>query len=226
MRFCRVATIDGLNQGNLMSAQQWLDKWNQNFQRAEYVYGTQPNVFFKQEIDRLTPGRILLAAEGEGRNAVYAARQGWQVSAFDISTAGREKALRLAAEAGVDIDYQVGELPELHFDAAPFDALALIYAHFPPHLKSGYHRHLAGLLRPGGTVIFEAFSKNHLAYRQQDGRVGGPDKLEALFSEAEILQDFAGFSIQTLETREITLSEGLFHNGTGSVVRFVGHKPG
>ncbi|MDO4795570.1 MAG: class I SAM-dependent methyltransferase [Brachymonas sp.] len=208
-----------------MNEQQWLDKWNSNFQRPEYVYGTQPNAFFKQELDKLSPGRILLAAEGEGRNAVYAARQGWQVCAFDISEAGKNKALRLAADAGVDINYQVGELPDLRFDAAPFDALALIYAHFPPHLRSGYNRHLAGLLRPGGTVIFEAFSKNHLAYRQQDSRVGGPADLASLFSEEEIREDFQGFDVLTLQEQEITLNEGLFHNGVGSVIRFVGRKP-
>ncbi|MDO4682455.1 MAG: class I SAM-dependent methyltransferase [Lautropia sp.] len=209
-----------------MNEQQWLDKWNSNFQRPEYVYGTQPNEFFQQEIARLHPGRLLLPAEGEGRNAVHAARQGWQVSAFDISTAGREKALKLAAEAGVDVHYQVGELPGLAFEPASFDALALIYAHFLPHLKSGYHRHLASLLRPGGTVIFEAFSKEHLAYRNRDSRVGGPADLASLFSEEEIRQDFQDFEVLTLQAQEITLNEGLFHNGVGAVIRFVGRKAG
>ncbi|RMW95366.1 class I SAM-dependent methyltransferase [Allofranklinella schreckenbergeri] len=209
-----------------MNDQQWLDKWNHNFQRPEYVYGTEPNAFFRQEIAKLRPGRLLLAAEGEGRNAVHAARQGWQVSAFDISATGRDKALKLAAAAGVAIDYQVGELPELAFEPASFDALALIYAHFPPHLKSAYHRHLVGLLRPGGTVIFEAFSKEHLAYRSRDSRIGGPADLDSLFSEEEIREDFQDFDVLALQTQEITLSEGLFHNGVGSVVRFVGRKPG
>lgn len=208
-----------------MNPQQWLDKWNHNFQRPEYVYGTQPNVFFKAQLDQHGPGRILLGAEGEGRNAVYAARRGWQVSAFDISAAARDKALKLAGDAEVKLDYRIGELPELNFEAAAFDVLALIYAHFPPHLKSAYHRHLAGLLRPGGTVIVEAFSKNHLDYRQKDSRVGGPSSLEALFSEAELLEDFSGFDMQILQTQEITLSEGLFHNGTGSVVRMIARKP-
>lgn len=209
-----------------MNPQNWLDKWNSNFQRPEYVYGTQPNVFFKQQIDRLKPGRILLAAEGEGRNAVYAARLGWQACAFDISEAGKNKALQLAADAGVAIHYQVGELPGLPFEPASFDALALIYAHFPPHLRSGYNQHLADLLRPGGMVIFEAFSKNHLAYRQQDSRVGGPADIDALFSQEELLRDFKGFDMLVLQEQEVTLNEGLFHNGVGSVIRMVGRKPG
>lgn len=209
-----------------MTELSWLEKWNRNFQRPEYVYGREPNVFFKQEIDALRPGRMLLAAEGEGRNAVYAARQGWEVCAFDISAAGRDKALKLAENAGVRIDYQVGELPELHFSAAPFDALALIYAHFPPPLKSAYHRHLAALLRPGGMVMVEAFSKHHLAYRQQDSRVGGPADPEWLFSPEELQRDFADFDMLLLQEQEITLNEGLFHNGVGSVVRMLGRKRG
>ena len=82
----------------------WTEKWNQNFSHPDYVYGKAPNVFLKQELDKLAPQTILFAAEGEGRNAVYAAQRGWKVSAFDISTAGRQKALRLAAENGVALD--------------------------------------------------------------------------------------------------------------------------
>ena len=114
----------------------WTEKWNQNFSHPDYVYGKAPNVFLKQELDKLAPQTILFAAEGEGRNAVYAAQRGWKVSAFDISTAGRQKALRLAAENGVALDYVVGELPELDFADESFDAIALIYAHFPANIKS------------------------------------------------------------------------------------------
>lgn len=97
------------------AADAWIEKWNRNFSRPEYAYGKTPNAFLQRELDRLTPQTILFAAEGEGRNAVYAARRGWQVSAFDISAAGREKALRLAAEHGVTLDYALGELPDLGF---------------------------------------------------------------------------------------------------------------
>lgn len=208
-----------------MSEQAWLDKWNGNFRNPDYVYGKEPNVFFRQALGRLTPGHILMAAEGEGRNAVHAAARGWKVTAFDISEAGRDKALRLAAEAGARLDYHVGELPELAFGDAQFDAIALIYAHFPPQLRSRYHRHLGTLLRPGGTVILEGFSTSHLAYRQRDSRVGGPDKLEYLFSREEIRQDFGDFEVLLLEEQEITLNEGLLHNGMGSAIRFIGRKP-
>ena len=77
--------------------------WNSRYSAEEYAYGEEPNAFIKQQLDNLIPGKILFPAEGEGRNAVYAAKLGWNVEAFDLSTEGREKALSLAAQNGVDI---------------------------------------------------------------------------------------------------------------------------
>jgi len=77
-----------------------IDFWNARYAAAEYAYGTEPNAFFKAQLDQLTPGRLLLPAEGEGRNAVYAAKKGWEVVAFDQSDAGQKKALKLAKETG------------------------------------------------------------------------------------------------------------------------------
>lgn len=202
----------------------WIEKWNRNFSRPEYAYGKAPNAFLQRELDKITPQTILFAAEGEGRNAVYAARRGWQVSAFDISAAGREKALRLAAEHGVTLDYALGELPDLGFNDDSFDALALIYAHFPAEIKSRYHRLLAQKLKKGGVIIFEAFSKNHLAYRHANPEVGGPADADSLFSLQEVAADFRDFDAKILQEEVITLSEGLLHNGTGAVIRFVGIK--
>lgn len=70
--------------------------WNERYSQAEYVYGETPNVFFAAQLDKLSAGTIILPCEGEGRNAVYAASQGWEVKAFDASEAGQKKALLLA----------------------------------------------------------------------------------------------------------------------------------
>ncbi|MDO4232354.1 MAG: hypothetical protein Q4D19_09490 [Lautropia sp.] len=70
------------------------------------------------------------------------------------------------------------------------------------------------------------FSTNHLADQQHDSRIGGPDKLESLFSREQIRQDFDSLDVLLLEEQEITLHEGLLHNGTGAVIRFVGRRPG
>nr|WP_315418101.1 class I SAM-dependent methyltransferase [uncultured Pedobacter sp.] len=202
----------------------WVDRWNDRYSTDEFAYGEQPNNYLKGQLVQLETGTILFPAEGEGRNAVFAAKLGWEVSAFDISIEGKNKALQLAENNNVSIDYQLGELQELDYKAEQFDAIALIYAHFPSAIKSTYHKTLSNYLRKGGLLIFEAFSKNHLGYLAKNENVGGPKEIDMLFSMEEIKSDFADFEIIILEEKEIVLSEGLFHNGQGSVIRFVGQK--
>ncbi|MDP9961696.1 class I SAM-dependent methyltransferase [Chryseobacterium lathyri] len=207
-----------------MTDNTWLDRWNDRYSSEEFAYGTEPNNYLKEQLEKLEPGSVLFPAEGEGRNAVFAAVKGWNVSAFDISSEGKSKALQLAENKNVTIDYQVGELQALNFQTEQFDAIALIYAHFPADIKSSVHQMLDQYLRKGGIIIFEAFSKNHLDYVTKNEKVGGPKDIGSLFSTDEIKADFPDYDIIQLEETEIELNEGLFHNGTGSVIRFVGLK--
>ncbi len=200
------------------------DRWNERYSQEAFAYGTEPNQYLRKQIEQLPAGSILFPAEGEGRNAVHAAKLGWKVSAFDISSEGKNKALKLAADSNVTIDYQVGELQQLNYQPEQFDAIALIYAHFPPSIKSAIHQSLSKLLRKGGVIIFEAFSKKHLDYVTKDERVGGPKDTDTLFSLEEIKYDFPNYSFVEIEETEIELNEGLFHNGKGSVIHFVAVK--
>lgn len=203
----------------------WTNRWNDRYRAEEFAYGEQPNHYLKEQLAKLQPGAILFPAEGEGRNAVYAATQGWAVAAFDISNEGKNKSLKLAQKHNVSIDYRVGELHTLNYGPEQFDAVALIYAHFPAAVKSHYHQTIAQYLRKGGTVIFEAFSKKHLEYLAKNEKVGGPKDIESLFSIEEIKADFPGYEIIELAETEIELNEGIYHNGVGSVIRFTGRKP-
>jgi 2-polyprenyl-3-methyl-5-hydroxy-6-metoxy-1,4-benzoquinol methylase len=202
----------------------WTDKWNDRYSKAEFAFGEQPNNYLKEQLEKLTAGTILFPAEGEGRNAVFAAKLGWTVSAFDISVEGKKKAVRLAEANKVTIDYQLGELQTLHYNTEKFDAIALIYAHFPADIKSIYHKTLDKYLRKEGIIIFEAFSKNHIDYVSKNPNVGGPRDIPSLFSIDELKADFPNYEIIELVEKEIELNEGLFHKGKGSVIRFVGQK--
>lgn len=204
--------------------QSWIDRWNERFSKEEFAYGEQPNNFLKEQLEKLSVGTILFPAEGEGRNAVFAAKLGWKVSAFDISIEGKSKACKLAETNKVTIDYKVGELETLNYKAGQFDAIALIYAHFPANVKSLYHKKLDKYLQKNGMIIFEAFSKKHIEYNSKNEKVGGPKDIAALFSIEELQSDFINYEIIELAEKEIELSEGLFHNGKGSVIRFVGKK--
>lgn len=191
--------------------------WDKRYAQSEYVYGLEPNVFFKETIDKLEPGKILLPAEGEGRNAVYAAVRGWDVVAFDSSVEAQKKALKLAKKNNVQIEYQQATYAQFQYKENTFDAIVLIFAHAPQ--RSQYHRNLLRFLKPGGILILEGFTKEQI-----NKKTGGPQSVELLFSKEELLTDFQSLKNIRLEEKEVFLSEGMFHNGLASVIRLTGIK--
>ena len=199
--------------------------WDERYRTAEYVYGKLPNAFFKEQLIGLSPGAILMPADGEARNGVFAAEMGWDVTSLDLSAEARTKALQLADERQVPLNYLLSDLEQLDLDGAFFDAIGLIYAHFPADKKSALHRQLDAYLKPGGVVIFEAYSKAHLHLVSKNPAVGGPRDIDMLFSKEELLADFKGYEVLMLEEMEVWLEEGIKHVGWGSVIRFIGRKP-
>jgi SAM-dependent methyltransferase len=193
--------------------------WDQRYADAEYVYGTDPNDFFKQELDRLQPGKILLPAEGEGRNAVYSAGKGWEVWAFDQSEVGRKKALKLASGRGVSIRYDLHDLATVEYPENYFDAIASIFVHTPGEKRQAIHRNLVRFLKPGGTLILAGFTKEQLKFNS-----GGPKEISWLFSKEELTTDFAGLRIQSIDQPETEIREGDFHRGRASVIQLVAVK--
>ena len=202
----------------------WETFWNQRYAEDGFAYGHLPNHFFAEAIKSLPLGKILLPAEGEGRNAIHAAKLGWEVNAFDISASGQQKALQWAKENEVTINYQVGELQNLSFEPQSFDAIGLIYAHFSGDQKAIIHQQLLSLVKPRGFVLLEAFSKNHLQYQAINERVGGPKDLNMLHSIEEMQTDFNACTFLQLSEEEVTLHEGKYHQGVGKVIRMVAQK--
>lgn len=198
--------------------------WDERYSGEEYIYGEFPNDYLQSRLSQFYPGEILFAAEGEGRNAVYAAKEAWKVTAFDQSKMAKKKAEKLAKKFGVEIDYRVGDLPELGFEKDDFDAVALIYAHFPVEIRQDYHKRLISYLRRDGLVFFEGFSKKHKAYQEKNPAVGGPKDEALLFSMEEIKRDFGELTFLELYEAEVDLREGNHHNGLGAVIRFVAQK--
>lgn len=193
--------------------------WDKRYASVEYVYGKEPNHFFKQSIDEITPGKVLLPADGEGRNAVYAATKGWDVYAFDISSEGKEKALRLADEMNTEIDYQVVGFDKYEAESNTFDVIGLIYAHLPATMRTSAYQKCVKLLKPGGTLILEGFSKEQLGLNS-----GGPKDIDMLFSVDELKNDLLGLDIVKAEQLKIELHEGEFHIGKGQVIQLIAIK--
>ncbi len=199
--------------------------WDDRYKENSYAYGKGPNIFFKDWLQKFEPGSILMPADGEGRNGVFAATLGWQVTSFDLSAEGKSKALSLAKENNVIIEYIVADLEQLKFEKESFDAIGLVYAHFAAGKKSAFHQKLNEYLKPGGIIILEAFSKKHLDLNKLDPKAGGPKDIDMLFSVEEIRTDFENYDILILEEKEVLLDEGKYHIGKSSVVRFAGIKP-
>lgn len=194
--------------------------WNERYTEDTFTYGKAPNEFLKENIHLLPKGNILFVAEGEGRNAVFAAKNGFKVCAFDYSESGQQKALLLAKENGVTIDYLVADVLELPYEKESFDALVFIFAHFPTEIRKEAHLKLLELLKPGGKILSEAFGKEQLNYTS-----GGPKDIDMLFSEEEVKNEFPNVRYEHLSTDKIVLNEGLYHQGEGVVVvQFIGTK--
>lgn len=192
--------------------------WNERYSQEAYQYGTIPNAYFVAQLAKLPKGKILLPAEGEGRNAVYAAKQGWDVTAFDFSEEGQKKALKLAKHHGVEIDYQL--IDASNYKASDsYNTVALIYAHFSGQERTELFRKVEESISNGGNLIIEVYSKNQLG---RDS--GGPKDLELLFSVEEIESLFPSLKFSILEEVEVDLNEGKHHTGKAMVIRAVAQK--
>jgi SAM-dependent methyltransferase len=196
-------------------------QWDARFATPDYAYGTRPNDFLVEMASRLPPGaRVLSLGEGEGRNAVYLAGLGHQVSAVDASAVGLAKAQRLAAERGVTLQTQVSDLGDYHLQPGAWDAVVSIFCHLPPALRPRVYREVVAALRPGGHVLLEAYTPAQLRHG-----TGGPPVAELLYTAAQLREDFAGLELERLQELERNVVEGRLHTGRAAVVQLVGRKP-
>jgi cyclopropane fatty-acyl-phospholipid synthase-like methyltransferase len=193
--------------------------WDQRYSQPEFAYGEKPNEYLKLKLVGLKPGRILFPAEGEGRNAVFAAKLGWDVFAFDSSVEGKKKADRLALTNEVRIDYHVKDLEDVYYPTSYFDALVFSYTHFPEAKRRLYNQKLSAYLNKGGVLILECFSKNHLNFQKNNPNAGGPKDVTMLFDLEEIKEDFSDFDFTEAYETETDLEEGQYHRGAASVIR-------
>jgi len=192
--------------------------WDSRYSQTEYIYGIKPNEYLKSFLETNNSGSILLPADGEGRNAVYAAKIGWKVDAFDYSESARNKAIQLAKVNNVDINYSVSDV--LHFSTtSSYDLIALVYLHLITDIRIQFFAKLSSLLKPGGHILLEAFSKNQLKNSS-----GGPKDINLLYDLAEIKKDFQGLEIKELIEAEIFLDEGDLHQGKANVIRLLAQK--
>jgi 2-polyprenyl-3-methyl-5-hydroxy-6-metoxy-1,4-benzoquinol methylase len=192
--------------------------WDTRYAENDIVYGHQPNKFFKDFIDSHKPGTILLPAEGEGRNAVYAAGKGWEVDAFDFSEEAFKKASFLSGIKNIQINYWLQEI-ESFTSTKKYDAVGLIYVHLPKNIRQEFHRQVHNSIRSGGFLIFEAFAKEQIEFNS-----GGPKDISLLYDAPTVCNDFPFLHVLFCGQREVELNEGYLHKGNAAVLQLIGQK--
>ena len=193
--------------------------WEERYAEKEYAYGLKANVFFRKFINDFPSGKILLPAEGEGRNAVFAAKMGWQVFAFDFSEKAKEKAMKLAKKNAVNINYFNADINNVFLEENHYDTIALIYAHLPSKIRRNGHRRMVDCLKPNGIMILEAFSKAQIGKSS-----GGTKDMDMLCSIEDIYEDFNSLIIETIEEKTTTINQGKYHQGKASIIRMLALK--
>ncbi|MBX2984647.1 MAG: class I SAM-dependent methyltransferase [Bacteroidia bacterium] len=193
--------------------------WNERFAQTAYVYGEAPNEFVKSKLKGMKAGKVLFPCEGEGRNAVYAATLGWDVCAFDQSEEGKKKAELLAQRHNVKFDYKISDIENAEYPAESFDALVLVFAHFPSAVRRKFHKTLTSFVKKGGCLILEGFDKKHIANQAVNPHAGGPKDVDMLFDINELKTDFEGFKFVEIAEVVDNLNEGDYHKGKSNLVR-------
>jgi SAM-dependent methyltransferase len=194
--------------------------WDERYNTAEYVYGTDPNTFLANVITEMPTGRTLCIAEGEGRNAVFLAEHGHQVVAVDSSAVGLQKAQRLASERGVVIETVVGDLAHFEIAADSWDTIVSIFAHVPPDIRRPLHRKIVQGLRPGGMLVLEAYTPAQIKLG-----TGGPPAPELTMNLEILHKELHGLVFRHAVELERDVIEGRLHTGKGAVVQVVAIKP-
>jgi SAM-dependent methyltransferase len=197
--------------------------WNQRFDRADYLFGTEPNAYLASHHDLFVPGRkVLCVADGEGRNSVWLAERGLQVDAFDLSDVGIAKARKLASLKGVHVNFQQEDCDTRAWQADAYDYVVAIFVQFAnPAMRARLFENIIRTLKPEGCLVLQGYTP-----RQLDYKTGGPPFVEHLYTEELLASSFKALDIVELRTYDAAIEEGGGHLGLSALIGMIGKKPG
>lgn len=190
--------------------------WDERYKEADFAYGQEPNDFLKEQ--QIGSGlNILCLAEGEGRNGVYLAKLGNQVTCVDYSAVGLEKTKDLAAQNGVSIACICADLGEMNLEANAWDLIVGVFAHFPSSVKKHIWPQISKALKPGGRLLMEVYDQEQLRFG-----TGGPKEAELLYSTEE-LQGLLGTEFSSIQIDKVyrEVKEGTYHNGASATLQII-----
>ncbi len=190
--------------------------WDEKYSEAEYIYGTQPNTFLKENYAAIPLGDVLCLAEGEGRNAVFLAKQGYRVTAVDSSLVGLKKAEKLAEKNGCSIEFIHADLEVYDPGLEKWDGIVSIFCHIPLHIRKQLHKNIVQALNYKGVFLLEAYTSAQLAHG-----TGGPPTEELMMSAELLREELNGLEFTYLQELERDVVEGSYHSGLGAVVQAI-----
>ncbi|MFA5647027.1 MAG: methyltransferase domain-containing protein [Bacteroidales bacterium] len=188
-------------------------EWDKRYLNSEFIYGTNPNNYLCTKLKTLSPGTLLLPGEGEGRNALWAAKNGWDVTAFDTSQVAQQKAVALFNQFGVNVSYLIADIENLTIEKQ-FSAIGMVFVHLERSIFAQAAQKLEGLLKPNGSLIIEMFNQSQIPLSS-----GGPKNPNFFVTEQELKSMFKNLTIIDLKSEEVYLDEGPLHRGKAMVIR-------
>ncbi len=188
--------------------------WDIRYDREDYFYGTEPNDFLKEQVGKLPCGRILCIADGEGRNGVYLAGLGFEVTSVDSSEVGLRKTQALAEDRGVFLETIHADLAEYDLGKRCWDGIVSIFCHLQPPLRRQVYDAAQRALKPGGVLLLEGYTAKQLSYN-----TGGPPKEELMLSEHILSKELPKLKFDLLQEIEREVHEGRGHRGHSAVVQ-------
>ncbi len=188
--------------------------WDKRYSAEEYVYGKEPNDFLRENFAKLKKGKVLCIGDGEGRNSVFLAKQGLEVTALDLSAVGLKKAEKLAKENDVNISTIHADLNDYEFEAETWDCIVSIFCHLPPNVRKKVHKGVVTGLKKDGIFLLESYTPKQLEFG-----TGGPPNADMMMTLEILEKELAGLKfIHGVETiREVY--EGKLHSGKATVVQ-------
>lgn len=195
--------------------------WNERYSTQEFVFGKAPSQFVEKFAPNLKPNsKILLPADGEGRNSCYLASLGHEVFATDYSEIGQEKAKKLAQELGVNVNFSIADIENDAWETETYDIIFAVFIQFsPPEARAKVFNGMKQALKKGGTLYLHGYNPKQLEYN-----TGGPKQIENLYTIEILRAEFADFEIKYLETYDKELNEGAGHNGMSALIDMVAIK--
>lgn len=198
--------------------------WSARYRDAgdEYLFGTEPNRFLSAQAGRLGAGmQVLSVADGEGRNAVWLAEQGCEVTATEISPVALEKAAKLARVRQVSVEFVEADILNWQWPEHAYDAVVGIFIQFVgPAERAQVFAGMQAAVRPGGLLFLQGYTPRQLEYR-----TGGPSAVENLYTRPMLETAFAGWDIEILREHEDQIAEGRAHAGKSALIDLVARKP-